>query len=189
MSHTTSGPHPTPEGTGLHGWAHTKPSSNPALLALWAPSQPSADVGQRKQSSVDPETREGPWPSSGPGGLSRSLLDLREGVLPPREESWVGEAGAPLSSPVNLWDVLFWDARQEELEWMICSHVCRLQSSEKWSFFCPEHYQVNCTIFISVGSSHMKLWNSWSLCQGNCSFLIRSSITHEFNSKQCYQQI
>ena len=35
----------------------------------------------------------------------------------------------------------------------------------------------------------MKLWNSWWLCLGNCSFLIRSSITNEFNSKQCYQQI
>lgn len=54
---------------------------------------------------------------------------------------------------------------------------------------CLAHYQVNCTGSISIGSIHMKLWNLRWLCPGNWSFLIGSSITHEFNSKQCYQQI
>lgn len=34
-----------------------------------------------------------------------------------------------------------------------------------------------------------KLWDFGCLCLGHCSFLIRSPISHEFNSKQCYQQI
>ena len=131
-------------------------------------------------SSRDPEPKEGPWPLSGPWRLSRSLFDLREGFLPPREEHL---------SPGKVWDVLFWDTRQEELEWVICRHVCMVTELGKMILFCSEHYQVNCTSSITVGSIHMKLWNSWWLCLGNCSFLIGSSITHEFNSKQCYQQI
>lgn len=156
------------------------PGGAQPLEALWVLSRPFPDVGQKKGNSRDPEPKEGPWPLSGPWRLSRSLFDLREGFLPPREGHL---------SPGKVWNALFRDTRQEEPEWVICRHVCMVIKLGKMTLFCSEHYQVNCTSAISVGSIHMKLWNSWWLCLGNCSFLIGSSITHEFNSKQCYQQI
>ena len=167
----------------VQSWAQVQrgtPGGAQPLEALWVLSRPFPDAGQRKDSSRDPEPEEGPWPLSGPWRLRRSLFDRREGFLPPREEHL---------SPSKVWDVFFWDTRQEEREWMICRHVCTVTELGKMILFCSEHYQVNCTSSISVGSIHMKLWNSWWLCLGNCSFLIGSSITHEFNSKQCYQQI
>lgn len=83
-----------------------------------------------------------------------------------------------------LWE--YWTERTGMNDLQSCLLVTELG---KMILFCLKHYQVNCTSSISIGSSHMKLWNLWWLCLGNCSFLIGSSITHEFNSKQCYQQI
>lgn len=164
------------------------PAADQPLLALWAPSQPSWGVGWGKEGSGDLEIREGAWPSSGSGELSRSLSDLREGQSIQAGVVGRGSGGASLLPSTGVRCTLL-GCRTERTGMNDLQSSLLVMELGKMILFCPEHYQVNCTSPISIGNIHMKLWNSWWLCLGNRSFLMGSSITHEFNSKQCYQQI
>lgn len=129
MSRATRGTHPTLEGTGLQGWAQTKPWGSPASVSPLGSKPAPPQACNRERRAVEPQRlRRDPDLCQALGELHRSPSSLREHLLPPRKELWVEAAGAPPSSPGKVWDILFWDAGQEEPEWVICSQVCGLQN-------------------------------------------------------------
>lgn len=110
-----------------------------------------------------------------PWGTQQVTPGWAGGLLPPRGE---GERASPLfvarkgvrRGPLGCW--------QEEVQG--CLLVTELGEPELASEQRQPH---------QPWKHPQKAWDFGRLCLGHCSFLIRSLITREFNSKQCYQHI
>lgn len=145
--HALSSTHPIVEDTGLRRMSPNKVSwRSPAPgkhFGSWAAlPRCGTEEGQQQR----PRVKEGPWPRS---ALEAQQVTSRpqEGFLPPRR-------GTSLQVRCEMHSSR--DTRQKNRvsDLPSCLHGYKTRKND---LSAQEHYQVNCTSAISVGSIHMKL--------------------------------